>query len=360
MRKIDMMSDSAAAYVAFGKRQCIERAEKFNAMEEQAINEEARKKAYVPVAEAAIRESQMYNKFASYSSDLKAHLLKDVILEMFTNSLLLDDEFVHEHSANFDIVIGKYITENGGFKLIENAVNRTGSELLKRMKTVCETTASKVAERKMKESIEYNDPSVLNFDMTSEEEKEFKNGKDTLNPDEISDLVKDKVLTVVKDEKNRQAKEDEIKEEIENELKDDESVTDVNSAKEAVDRILANNMKLEETTLFNALLRNSCNEYLIEGVASNVSDFNTESDSDDMSYSAPFSASIEDELKDDLDEDAASKEACGSNKTTMETAFADAIAQYTLMELMYTLKIEDYTYENIRKVSNKLIQPIRK
>ena len=39
----------------------------------------------------------------------------------------------------------------------------------------------------------------------------------------------------------------------------------------------------------------------------------------------------------------------------MDLILAEAITKYTLMELAYTIKLEDYSSETVRKISQKLL-----
>ena len=43
------------------------------------------------------------------------------------------------------------------------------------------------------------------------------------------------------------------------------------------------------------------------------------------------------------------------NAIDMDYILADTIAKYTLMETMYTIKLEDYNYDSIRKMTNNML-----
>lgn len=344
-RKIDIMSDTVLAQQYIKNKEATERAEADEIAMEAAQAYDDKQYMASLVSGRLIKEAQLESTIDRFTKATKDHVFKAILYEIYSKSLVLDNDFVTEHSKDIGKLISDYVDTNGGFSMLEEAAKKTKSKLLKKIKDVADSTANKVSKRKIKEANECNDPTCLNFDMTDEEKEEFEYNKNEIAPDEIAALVKKKVLTVVKDEKARQEKEDEIKKDIEEELMDSEDITDEESAKEAVDRILTNNNKVEKTTLFNALLRNCCGTMLIESTSVTYnSKYDVDTTEDDMLDSAPVDDGRE-QLHGELD---------------MDRVLTEALAQYTLMEMLYTLKLEDYSYNNIEKLTQKLIRPISK
>lgn len=341
-RHIDLMSDTLASR-AYLERKAQREQEEADEIALEAVQKRDNEQYLQSfVFERQARESQLSNAIETFSKKTKSYLLKSILCELYSKSLVHDKDFVTEHSRDIGKLISDYVDENGGFSLIEEAAKKTKSKLLTKIKDTCNKTANKVCKRKIKEATECNDPNCLMFDLTDEEQKEFEYNKNEISPDEIADLVKSKVLTVVKDEKARQEKEDELKKDIEEELAESDEVTDEETAKEAVNRILTNKSPVEETTLFNALLRNCCMAMIAEKFeeAPNTID-DTDTTEDDMMVSGPIDQGRE--MQGELD---------------MDTVLSEALAQYTLMEMLYTLRIEDYSHENIKKLTHKLIKPV--
>ena len=316
-----------------------------------------------------VMDTQIRNAINSVCKEGKEILFTKILQEIFTKSLILDEDFIASKESVINNIITSYVKENGGFDLLETAIAHTDSNILREMRSICEETSRKVAERKMKESIDVSDPQSISFDMTDDEEKEFEYNKGKISPDEISELVKKKVFTVIKDEKTRQEENDALIKEIEEELKADDNVTDEDSAKEALNRIIGGAKPVEETTLFNALFRNAYHEYLTENIAG--AQYTVQNDDE---RNQDF------ELVGDLDEDDVSRMSgdlyvSGSNakdpsrintvdsdirsgrEVNMDLVLAEAIASYTLMETLYTLKLEDYTYQAFKKLTHTLIHP---
>ena len=365
LRKIDIVSEQALSSMYLREHAKQERKKEIDAVIESMEKEEHMQELATGVARRNMMESQFCLAIDTFGKKVKDYIFKDILTEVYVNAILIDEDFVKEHYSDFTNTVSNYVDSNGGFKLLESAIERTDSRLLKKIKAVCEKTANKICSRKIKEATDTNDVQYLNFDINTEEEDILAKGKSEISADEISDLVKDKVLTVIKDEKERQAKEDELKADVENELSDNEDVTDIDTAKEAFNKMVIADNPIEEATLFSSLLRHTCNEYLVESVMGTTVVGNSEYDVDTTEDDVINNAANEDEvnLKKEYDADdltVGMRESGNTIEVKMETALADTIAQYTLMETLYTLKLEDYTYGNIKKLSMKLLKPITK
>lgn len=343
-RNIDVMSDAVAAQQALRNISHAEQAAKDEIALEAVQKHDRMQYLNSCMADRYVKESQLTIAIEKFTKNTKAYLLKTILCELYEKSLVHDASFVAEHRNDIGKLISDYVDNNGGFSLIEEAAKKTGSRVLKKIKDTCNKTANSVSRRKIKEATECNDPNCLMFDMTDDERDEFEYNKNEISPDEIANLVKNKVLTVVKDEKERQENEDNIKKDIEEELADSDEIQDEESAKEAVNRILCNRCPVEETTLFNALLRNCCGSFLVESLGAVNAEDDINTTEDDIMADGPA----------DIDRDSATGE------LDMDNVLSEALAQYTLMEMLYTLKLENYTHENIKKLTHKLIKPIYK
>jgi len=341
------------------------------------------RKLYEPIIKKQLLESQILNKLNSLNCSGRDILFKEILFEIFEKSLHLDEDFISENYENLKFVTNKYIDDNGGYKLLENAINKTGSPILKSIYSLCEATAKRTCKRKIKECNSdvdrENSLNILNFDLDDEEKEDFDLDKTKLGIDELSDLVKSKVLTVVQDEKQRQEKEEslikDIEDDISNKISNDDNQTEEN-VKEALNKLLINKKPIEETTLFNALLRHSYKE-LLESIASltpgfndniekdkqRVDDFKFKTTNSDVSSNDKIYYSTNDVSKGEYnlnkeveqtgpDEGFVKDEEYSIN---MDLVLAEAITKYTLMELLYTIQLEQYSHDTIRKISEKLI-----
>lgn len=243
--------------------------------------------------EMAAKKAKFDKKLGEMHSKGKKAIFKRLVTEMYMESLYLDESFILENFENIANIVDTFIEENGGYSLLENAYVQTKSPLLKQMIDICESTTKKVNERVYKESAETQDLDLLNFDLNSDEKEELDYQKRDLGIDEISAIVKEKVLKVVKDEKAREKKHEELKNDIEQELSENPDVVDEKSVKESLARIFTQVSPTEEGTIFNALLRSNYKN-ILEG---NSTLFTNE-----------FAITNENSLLDDLDIDEADLE----------------------------------------------------
>lgn len=329
-------------------------------------NEHDKKSIAEKIVRKSVMEAQLPIKINDISVQGKNFLFKEILFELFNKSLVVDDYFLEENSTAIKFVTDKYIDDNGGFKLLENAIRTTDSNLLKKIKSICESTANKVCDKKIKEFHECGDSDCLKFKLEADDKEEFDYCKGELNIDKISELVKDKVLTVIQDEKNREEEEHKIIEEIEEDLTENEDVKDDETLDEAFNRIIIGKTPVREATLFNALFRSSYKEALTENVAIQSTDHKKVEDDRDFSETYDTNATIKNIMKDnledgehDIEEDEINTnltlESALPSEINMDMILVEAITKYTLMEMLYTLKLENYSRENIAKLTHKLV-----
>lgn len=351
-RKIDNMTDAAACNSALRKKQ---EEEKQAMLESEMINEEIRQyydKLNEGVVNRYVKESQIPNNINRISNIAKEAILKDILFEVFYNSLLMDADFLAENCDCIRALTDKYVDDNGGFKVLDRAIGDSiDNTLLKKIKSVCESLALEVCSRKLKDSKEIANLNVIDFDMNVEEKEklDYAKAKD-LNLSDISDLVKNKVLTVVKDEKSRQLENSELIENIENDLKDNEDVKDEKSMTEAMNNIILNKAVIEESTLFDAIFRDTYQDFIIENVAIASTDKQNNDDFKEMSRNYDTEMSIDDALEEE--------DPVENSEVNMDLILTEAITKYTLMETLYTLRFENYTHDNIRKLTERMLNPV--
>lgn len=321
----------------------------------------------------SMTEQRIINATNKINEKCRAELFKDIIYEYFANALWLDESFVMDNSEKLYEMVSTYVDNNGGFNILKEAMEvNPSSNLLKKIYEACDKVSKKVTNRKLSEMTTSKDADEADTSLNNDEKNEYLDAKNGLDIERISELVKDKVLTVIQDEKTRQSKEDETISDIEDEIKKDDNAKDEDTVKEALNKIVINHAPYEEATLFNALLRNSYNEIMHENVAIQAAvndeyrehrdeyyDVNQTLDEYDEEHKIDEFNNVHDANAEDNDEEINDDLAFENSATVnMDNVFADAIVNYTLMETLYTLKLENYTHENLKKLTQRIVNPV--
>jgi len=372
--QLDMVSE-AVVTAKFLENVALERK---NREIERAIEAAEKRKEEQKVLSSVVENSLLESRLVIVINDLNKKgrdiIFKDILFEFFYKSLLLDEPFKREQEENLRYVIESFVDKNGGYEYLKSAYQRTKSPILKAIMECCESIAGKVCTRKM---CECKDKKIgiedINFELNDEEKEELKYRKANLSIDDLADLVKDKVLTVVKDEKERKIKEEELQKELEAQAEMDG--TTVEEAYRAY--VLPARKGYEESTLFDSIFQNTYKIALESIMVQNSGylhqdnyDANMDTDMivnhevDDVKGNEwhPYKMSdvkrgeysveterneYENDSEDPLDDD--------SYKLDMDLILAESITKYTLMEVAFTIMLEDYNYQKIQKISQKLL-----
>ena len=417
-RPIDTVSDVTISNIALREHAEREQERINEAHRENIEKERQNKELQESIVKKSLFESQLEYKIGKLSSEGRDLVFKDMVFEVFSNALLLDDYFVKEHADELKLAVDDFIDNNGGYKMLEEACGKHDIPLLKAMKKSCDKIVMEVCKKKIEEAKECKETDGIGFIIDDEDSEKLDYAKKDLSLADVSDLVKNKVLTVVKDEKKQEENNKEILTEIEDELAEDENVTDEKSLNEAFHKVIIQQSPIEEATLFNSLLRNSLNEMIVENVAVSTGhylDDLDDRDGDDIvdtsmddldkidqddhgdlrDINDDFDDNYDDEINpeislnehgfidqgynanpidiDDDEEFRPIEEAedvlegiCldtvkeyhfsdKENSINMDLVMAEAITKYTLMETFYTLGLKDYSNEDIRKMSNEYL-----
>lgn len=363
---IDRISEASATNSYFRELEKKEKA-RCECEKQKACEEKAKSKETV---DAVVMRSLTANKIIPIMNNIgakaKCAVLKDILFEVFYKALILDESFKTEYKDQLRVLIDSYVDNNGGFKVITEAVEKSNSLLLKKIKSLCESIATEVCNRKMAECQNSdNDVNVIDFDMSKDETEKLNYGKNNIDIDQISELVKNKVLTVIRDEKLKQEETANTIKEIEDDAKSAVEDKDI-TAEEAFDRIIIQKPLVETSTLFNALFRSTYRDFIAENVAITSTDKHNIDEFKKKSASYDTETEIDDviDASADEDEDIETSEINNDimienrNTVDMDLVLAETITKYTLMETLYTLKIEDYTTENMRKLTERLLNPV--
>lgn len=332
---------------------------------EQALTESASLKTVVSegltkVMQTGITEAQIPIIMNRINREGKLAIFKDIMFEMFSKSLVLDGEVIIANESALREAMNTYIDEKGGYAFLESAIRETHSPLLKKIKSVCEAVAAHVTHRKNADLKDAKLDNVdIRFELNEDEKNELDLAKQDLNVDQIAELVKKKVVTVVKDEQQRQRKEDELYQDLEDQARED-GIT----VQEAFDRVIVHKSPVQEGTLFNALFRSSYKEFVSENVAIaaaldpsddvdaeavNINADSTDATTDNFEKGDPYT---QENQPHNNDAELISDE---EMKIDMDLLLAEALTRYTMMELSYTIKLENYNYADLQKMTRGLL-----
>ncbi len=313
----------------------IEESHRIKEIQESVVNESVKK----------ISETYITNKLIK---SFENAIFKEFMFEMFNGSLILDNDFKIAKESTFRTLISEQIDKRGGIEFLSECAKSSKLPYLAKLLEACKKTARDMTKRKMKTAKENEiELSSITFEMDDEDKEEFNYQKDDLSIDELSEKVKNKVYTVIKDEKKRQQKEEDIVNELKDSLKDgDDSDAGVSDN----DKNLTESFRrlgitsLEESTLFNSIFRHSVLTYIKESAAHGNHHHHHSDDDDDL----------ESDITIDPDDDTVYDDFPHS-EIDMDLILAESIAKYTLMEMFYTIKLENYTHNDIKKFSQKML-----
>lgn len=322
----------------FGNMRRREEDKRLDAVIESKMAFNAAKERQSALTESRIRGSRLRDKINKIGEEAKEAVFTNLLLEMYTSSLLLDEDFKQEKKPQLEGFITDYIQSNGGYSLLEKACRENADvPLLHEMKNICEEMAKLVCDKKYAYAMENKEMPVddLSFGMDDECRTELLSKKDSLDIEKLSDAVKNKVLTVIKDEKERQEEEkaylDELEELSEEEKKATESIHTMQTGR-----------PLEVPTLFNAIMRNSYKEMLEAATATDndLAEFEAESN---INLSDPNKGNrFEDYLNAHRDDGNFEEKDAYEATLNMDMVLAESVAKYTLLELAHTIKLEKF------------------
>ena len=333
-------------------------------------------KANSKVISAALRESILIKKNADLDKEGKLSIFKDIVFEVFKKSLNLDEYFINENLCNLKAVTDTFIDKEGGYRLLQNAVDKCPSNFLLNAIAACNKITMETCLRKIKQTKEDMniDPNSLKFDLNDDENEKLDFYKSKMNVDDIADLVKQNVLTVIQDEKNREEEQDSLMNDLNSEIS---SVITTGATKESFNKKVLDSSPIKQTSLFEALFINSYKEILNEN---NVAIRSSQQQLDDDERKKkldidPVSAddAVEDELlqndkilksseysvDDNMDPDSDSSQYFldhGEVHVNMDFALAEAITKYTLFEMANVLQLKKYSNNDVKIMVERLLQ----
>lgn len=296
-----------------------------------------------------IRISRIPAALNRIHEEAKDIVFKDLMFECYRGSLLHDEEDIVAVESALKEMVYEHITEKGGYRLLVESIRSNHNiNVLNEIASLCEAVA-KEAVAKSKKALEDDcvDPNTIKFAMDEDLKQRYDYAKSEIGLDQISELVKNNVLKVVLDEKARQTKQKEMDDALTQEL---EEAGDKNVQESLRSAHVGGGRKVEEATLFNSLLRSIAVNSIKESAAARVA---YDSDDEENEHG--------DDLLNAITQDYASIETEPSYQSSnddieMDLILAESIAQYTMIELMDTLCLENYTRKDLQVLSQDLLK----
>ena len=245
---------------------------------------------------------------------LKEELISDVLFESYFNSIVIDVDVKEKYRTAIKTFFNESLSKLGGLEYLESLQkdNSYIHEVFSTLTPISESILLKeirlLREGKIK-------PTNDVIELEKEDVKEVSNVKDDLNVDEISDIVKDKVISVIQSETEAFKREQEKIEDLKNELEDNFPEDDDKELSERFELSLARRNILKEDTIFSSILYK--NKVLMEQECNKSKDIEEYEDLDD----------------EEIDE----------SVIDLDMIMADTIIEYTLMEYFNTIGITKYT-----------------
>lgn len=212
----------------------------------------------------SIMESTSYKlrKITENTEVCKNFVIGNIIGKLYNESLPLDNDYKDAQSDNIQREMVEYITDNGGSKYFENTVKETGSSKLQKILE----TANKISQRyalNKETSINTISSKDLDYNPTQEDDKDIKDTIDTLEFDDIADIVRTNVKNTILSEIDRAKKAEERQQSLQDDLANDESITSDDDIDNAVGAV--GESTIYEATLFEAMMMKNVSDYIKEG-----------------------------------------------------------------------------------------------
>lgn len=227
--------------------------------------------------------------------EVRESLLKDIMYEICIESMWVDRNEIDNNIRNVMNLVDTQLESIGGYKGFKEIAESSNNRLLLNMVNDCEEMCKIIGTRNLMEAA--GNTSKLDFEMNKAEMDEFDYRKKSFGSETIINAVRDKVLDVVKYEQEANTAKQEVMDEIQ--MKAEEIGAPVGEAMEFIF-----NEKVEETTLFDSIMRKNYknmltteSSYIFESKGVDEEDFEYEDDDFKMSDIELIDEEDEDTIK---------------------------------------------------------------
>lgn len=340
--------------------------------------------------EGEIGRNRVHNTAKRLTSEAREQIFREIMVETFKDSLVLDKWAIDDYSETLEGAVVDFIDKNGGYSMLTEAVEETGTPILKKMVDVIESTTNRVVERVLMESKENASGEKVNLSLTADEKEDLDVSKAGLQLEEVTEVIKRKVVDVVKEEKERSSKQEELESELESSTEDDdlddsENVSENEDGEDDTDDDSNDSVEenesedyteddkpvkeasylkgslmtgytkhlkgVHESTLFNTMFQETMTEAVNESVTLQKS--NDEFDTRYSRNNQSFDPETDNNEYDDemIEDEVNSQDASEPAQLNLDLILADTISQYTLLEMFHTLNIKTLSRSEIREYS---------
>lgn len=218
--------------------------------------------------ENSVMESESYKlrKIAENTECCKNEVIGKIVGKLYIDSLPLDDDYKGVQADNLQNEMVEYIKDNGGSQYLESAIKRTGSNKLQKILETAKIISTRYALDK-ESNLETISSKDLDYNPTQEDDKDIDDAVDTLEFDDISDIIRTNVKNTILSEIDRAKKNDERQQALQDELANDEDITSNEDIDDAVESV--GESTFYEATLFEAMMMKNVAGYVKEGYNGN-------------------------------------------------------------------------------------------
>lgn len=311
----------------------VQEASEFKLLQEKEVMESME----LTKMKSKISRATMPQRMNEYSYNVKRVVARTILENLYMKSLLVDSDVVKENEENVRGVIRDYDEEQPVIDRIAAAIKAKPVPLLKEIQDRCNEVAKEAVDAKMKE---IDSDGIFDVDINIDDFRvEIESIEDDINTDAIAEIIKDKVKTVIIEEKEIDKKEEDIQKELEDSLIDDPEVVDEESLVEAYNKKNWREPVLKENTLFKSLTINAYKDVLKEYVNDLYPTDSTPQDPNLKLSKYDESKIIDPLINNDEQLDSI---------VNMDEVVADGIADYTLMEMLHTIRLESFNNQHVK------------
>lgn len=174
---------------------------------------------------------------------LKDQLFAESFSSIFMRSLPHDPDFIAEHWSAISNMARLYTRKLGGFNYLKEQADKTKNVFLRKYANAIEVAAKKIGRKKTKKVLnaltDVEAMDIVRGKIDDKSKKDLLSHINDLGVDELTELVKDKVINVVKDEHIREKDERDFRLDLKNDLTDPSMVP----PDDAIDKMVSGGKK---------------------------------------------------------------------------------------------------------------------
>lgn len=383
-----------ATYVDQARQKKLKEQEEQRIAKESALHEqaEARRSVHSSSATRILLQGLKSRVIKEMTTFIPLSIMNEAFSRIVVNALPHDEEYIEACRESIYTVNKVYLHHLGGLKYLKEQAVKTNSTFLKNFYAMVKENSDAILKDKLEaiRDAESEDEihAIIKSGITADQSKKINDDIEDLGPDEISELVQNKVLDVVKDESKKQAEDTAFRAELKQRAEDyekqnnetlnpsitnadadDNGETNTNdepSEEEPKEesalllKYLVDPTVLHEATLFYSMVNAVYHDTVKEALNTNV-DPNTVPKTPETVLTSPLNMNIFDVYLNDYQDDlkhvdslriANKQPLAGSNtRINSEDVLAEALMQYTMLETAMTIKLIEPTKKEVRMVA---------